>query len=225
MKKILLTLSSIFCLTTNVNAQSYAGFYGQIGLGYEGVVPNYSGSVNGLLGGLIPVTSATTTTTSNANSALGMISAGYMTELHRDLLLGIGADFSPLAGQKANYTTKTSILGTYSGQYQKQNSYNIFLSPATPLGKGELLYAKLGYSSISMEDTLNQQSQNSRYNGYLFGLGYKQLITGGLYGYGEINYTKYGNQTTRRSVTATTIITQTTNLNAYNLVAGIGYKF
>lgn len=224
MKKILLTLSSIFCLTANVHAQSYAGFYSQIGIGYEGVAPSYSGSVSGsLFGGSF--TSPTTTTASNANSLLGMISAGYMTELHRDLLLGIGADFSPLVGQKSNYTTKTPLFGSYNGQYQKQNSYNIFLSPATPLGRGELLYAKLGYSSASLEDTFNKQSQNSRYNGYLFGLGYKQLITGGFYGYGELNYTKYGNQTTQRSISATTSVTQTSNLNVYNAVAGIGYKF
>ena len=165
---------------------------------------------------------------SNSNGFTGVVTLGYMGAVTKDFLLGLGAEYSPIAGQKANYSG--SVLGTSlgNGQYNKENSYNIFLSPATPIGKDGLLYGKVGYTGASIKDTFGSTSNTKNYNGYSLGLGYKQIISGGLYGFAEGNYFSYGNQTSTSSgvISGYTVTASTTaNANAYNLLVGLGYKF
>jgi hypothetical protein len=227
MKKIasLLVFTGVATLTSmQVSAQSkFEGAYGQVGIGYESVSPSTSTTVT--YGGTnIP----TSIGLSNSNSFAGTATLGYYFPVTKDFLLGIGAEYSPIAGQKANYSG--SVLGTSlgNGSYNKENAYNIFLSPATPIGKDGLLYGKVGYTGATIKDTFGSSSANTNYTGYSLGLGYKQMIQGGLYGFGEFNYMSYGNQTARSSGTIsgyTVTSSITSNANAYNLLVGLGYKF
>lgn len=207
-------------------AQSkFEGAFGQIGIGYESIAPSYSNSnftVSGV--GSAPIN----TSISNSNGFTGVVTVGYMAAINKDFLLGIGAEYSPIASQKANYSG--SVLGTSlgNGSYNKENSYNIFISPATPIGTDGLLYGKVGYTGASIKDTFGSSSSTTNYTGYSLGLGYKQIIQGGLYAFAEGNYFSYGNKTSTSSgvvagynVSAST----TTNANAYNLLVGIGYRF
>jgi len=229
MKKIqiaMLTASIIGMSATAVNAQSkFEGFYGQVGVGYESVAPSYSNS-NFTVScvGTAPIN----TTISNSNGFTGVVTVGYMATVTKDFLLGIGAEYSPIAGQKANYSG--SVLGTSlgNGQYNKENSYNLFISPATPVGMQGLLYGKVGYTSATIKDTFGSSSANTTYTGYSLGLGYKQIIQGGLYGFAEGNYMSYGNQTATSSgiISGYNVSSSiTSSANAYNLLVGIGYKF
>ncbi|MEI7758541.1 MAG: hypothetical protein WCI80_05850, partial [Bacteroidota bacterium] len=59
------------------------------------------------------------------------------------------------------------------------------------------------------------------YNGYSLGLGYKQFFTEHIYGFGEVNYTDYGNSNNRTDYN----FSGTTTLKATNYLLGIGYKF
>jgi outer membrane immunogenic protein len=229
MKKIqlaMLTASIIGMSATVANAQSkFDGAYGQVGVGYESVAPSYSNSNFTVVGvGTAPIN----TSISNANGFTGVVTVGYMATITKDFLLGIGAEYSPIAGQKANYSG--SVLGTSlgNGSYNKENSYNIFLSPATPIGADGLLYGKVGYTGATIKDTFGSSSTNTNYTGYSLGLGYKQIIQGGLYGFGEFNYMSYGNQTASATGTVsgyTVNSSVTSNANAYNLIVGLGYKF
>lgn len=209
-----------------VNAQSkFEGAYGQVGIGYESVAPSFSNSNFTVVGvGTAPIN----TSISNSNGFTGVVTVGYMGAITKDFLLGIGAEYSPIAGQKANYSG--SVLGTSlgNGSYNKENSYNIFLSPATPVGTDGLLYGKVGYTGATIKDTFGSSSTNTNYTGYSLGVGYKQIIQGGLYGFGEFNYMSYGNQTATSSATIagyTVTSSITSNANAYNLLVGLGYKF
>lgn len=229
MKKLtkLIALAGIATLTSGVvNAQSkFEGAYGQVGVGYESIAPSYSNSNFTVVGvGTAPIN----TSISNANGFTGVVTVGYMAAVTKDFLLGIGAEYSPIAGQKANYSG--SVLGTSlgNGSYNKENSYNIFISPATPIGVDGLLYGKVGYTGATIKDTFGSSSANTNYTGYSLGLGYKQIIQGGLYGFGEFNYMSYGNQTASSSGTVsgyTVTSSITSNANAYNLLVGLGYKF
>lgn len=222
-------MASAFAATSigSAHAQSttFEGLYGQVGVGYESVAPSFSNSnFTVVTVGTAPIN----TSISNSNGFTGVVTIGYMAAINQDFLLGIGAEYSPIAGQKANYSG--SVLGTSlgNGQYNKENSYNIFLSPATPIGKNGLLYGKVGYTGATIKDTFGSNSTNTNYSGYSLGLGYKQMIQGGLYGFGEVNYMSYGNQTanSRGTIAGYTVTsTLTTNANAFNLLAGIGYKF
>lgn len=206
-------------------AQSkFEGFYGQIGVGYENVNPNTSSSGITFSGiGNVPAS----TSISSQGSFVGVATLGYTAAITKEFFLGIGVDYEPLNSQSGNFTY--SVAGnSANGTWKKQNSYNIFLSPATPIGVDGLLYAKVGYSSSQIQSTERSFSYTTDLSGYILGLGYKQIITGGLYGFGEINFASYGNVTKSYSgsfggYSATG--SNTLGANSTNALIGIGYKF
>ena len=214
-------LSTVF---TNVMAQSaFEGFYGQVGVGYEKVSPSTSLSIT------VPSVQASafdfTTNVNSANSYIGVITLGYNYKITNEFLLGVGAEYEPFAGSKGTYTLSNSTFGTISGTYQKKSSYNFFVSPGYVIDKDKLAYAKVGYTGAK---SVSDGQDTVDLKGYSFGLGYKQTIQAGLYGYVEGNYLKYGDTTDNSSGTisgraATSSSTQ--SANAYNFIIGLGYKF
>lgn len=228
MKKIQIALlaAGVVGFSAGAQAQSkFDGFYGQVGVGYESIQPSFSNSnvtVSGV--GTAPIG----TSISNANGFAGVVTLGYMTTVTKDFLLGIGAEYMPIAGQKANYSASVGGVSLGNGEYHKENSYNIFISPAIAVGTDGLAYAKVGYTGASVKDSFAGSSATTNYTGYSLGLGYKQIIQGGLYGFAEGNYMSYGNKTNSASsqyAGYTITATNTTSANAYNLLVGIGYKF
>jgi hypothetical protein len=225
MKKQLLVAALLTASATGAMAQSksFEGAFGQIGIGYENVSPslnNYqftSGSTN------LPLASSASST----NSFVGTVTIGYMAAIQKDFLLGLGVEYSPLQGESGNATLSNSNLvpSSISSSFKKKDSYNIFLSPATPVGKDGLLYGKVGYTGAQ----LDSGGDKTNYTGYSLGLGYKQFISGGFYGFAEGNYFSYGNKS--ESTTAALqdgtpyTISGKSNANAYNLLIGVGYKF
>ena len=151
-----------------------------------------------------------------------------MAPISSSFLLGLGVEYAPLTGSTASHTSSLNgaVIGT--GSYQKQSMYNVFLSPATPIGKDGLLYGKVGYSGAAIKYTLDAASNTYNFTGYSLGIGYKQIISGGLYGFAEGNYFAYGNQTNTTSGSRggfTVQSTATENATAYNLLVGLGYRF
>ena len=202
----------------NAQSSGFEGFYGQLGIGYESVSAtssNYSITQSG-------TTYPFSTPTNSAQSFAGTAALGYTFSITQQFLLGIGAEYSPIAGQSANYSISNPSYVTTNGSYKKNNSYNIFLSPATPIGKDGLIYGKVGYTGIQMKDNLGGSTQD--YTGYSLGLGYKQFISGGLYGFAEGNYFSYGNKTNNNTY-PTYSFTGTSGVSSYNLLLGVGYKF
>jgi len=213
MKKIqlvMITASMIGMSATAVNAQSaFEGAYGQIGIGYENVTPSFSG---GSIAGYGYNVSA-----ANSNSFTGTATVGYSFAVAPTFLLGIGAEYSPISGSNANFTLNVpSLRYSATAQYNKQDSYNIFLSPGIVIDKDKLAYAKVGYTGANVKSS---DGGNSSLTGYSLGLGYKQIISGGLYGFGEINYASYGNVNIGDGATGTF------SANTSNILVGLGYKF
>ena len=219
MKKII-ALASLCGLMTTVNAQSaFEGLYGQIGVGYESVTTKMSGGTGPFGAANTPYTASA----ENTNSFAGTVSAGYYFGVTQTFLLGIGAEYSPLASQKGDVTLTSGGQSTVIGTATKTNSYNVFVSPAIAIDKDKMAYAKLGYTGTTAKidaadsggptDTLN-------YTGFSFGLGYKQMITSGLYGFAEGNYAMYG----KKNVPGNGV-TGTIQPSAMNFLLGVGYKF
>ncbi|HBK44149.1 MULTISPECIES: outer membrane beta-barrel protein [unclassified Polynucleobacter] len=217
----LLTVGTI----ASANAQSkFEGAYGQIGIGYENITPTFNSSGLNIIGvGAAPIS----TNVSSQGSVMGVVTIGYMAPITKDFLLGIGAEYNPFNSQSGNYNYGVSNVRV-NGTYQSQNQYNIFLSPATPVGTDGLLYGKVGYTGASVKATEGGVSNTQNLTGYSLGLGYKQIIQGGLYGFGEVNYMGYGNHTNSYSGVAggyTYSYSLTSSANVFNAVVGIGYKF
>jgi outer membrane immunogenic protein len=224
MNKKVLVLSMLSLTSYGAMAQSaFEGFYGQVGVGYEKVSPSTSLSLS------IPSVQASAfnfaTTVNSANSYIGVVTLGYNQKITNEFLLGIGAEYEPIAGSKGTFTSTNSALASnVSGTYQKKNSYNFFVSPGYVIDKDKLAYAKVGYAGSK----IFSEGDTTDLKGYSFGLGYKQTIQAGLYGYVEGNYFKFNDTTTTTTSTisgraATT--TQATGADAYNFIVGVGYKF
>jgi hypothetical protein len=225
MKKKLLVAALLSVAATGAMAQSkFEGAYGQIGVGYESASPSFSSSGITIAGvGTVPIS----TTVSNSSSFTGVATIGYMGAITKDFLLGIGAEYAPFNGQSANYSY-TAAGTTVNGTWKKQNSYNIFLSPATPVGADGLLYGKVGYTGTSIQSTEVGTTSTDNLTGYSLGVGYKQIIKGGLYGFGEVNYASYSNKSSSYSGVISGraySYTNTVSANATNVVVGVGYKF
>jgi hypothetical protein len=236
LSKIALALGVAGIAITSAQAQSnFEGAYGQLGIGYSSINPSGGSSTLTPPAGNSPSSYNMANSISSSNSFNGIISAGYNFTVQPQFLLGIGVDYMPVAGQSANFSLSNSGLSpsTLSGTYKQNSLYNIFLTPGYAIEPDKLVYAKLGYSGVQIKTTSNStgNSGTTNYTGYLIGLGYKQIITGGLYGFGEVNYTSYGNQTStvtgpwNTAPTGTYNLSATSNANAFNVMVGVGYKF
>ena len=87
----------------------------------------------------------------------------------------------------------------------------------------------MGYSAASA----NGIDTDFYMAGYSLGLGYKQMIKNGWYGFGEFNYANYGSL--NRSINGTLVnpaglrvpatLSSTVSASSSNLLIGIGYQF
>ena len=211
MKKNLLIAALLSSSATGAMAQSaFEGFYGQLGIGYESTSVSFTGGT--VLG------RGYSASANNSNSFTGTVSAGAYFAVTPSFLLGVGAEYSPIPGSKANATVSVpSVPVSATTTYNKKDSYNLFISPALVIDKDKLAYAKVGFTGVNIQS--GSTNENSSYTGYSLGLGYKQIINGGLYGFGEINYAAYGSQSDGSGFSGTNKPTAT------NFLVGVGYKF
>lgn len=237
MKKIQKTLIAVGLTAisaTAVNAQSaFEGAYGQVGIGYQNVTPSIS-NVKVSLPSLGINNAPLSSSIGSSNDFTGTVTAGYNFGVTKDFLLGLGVEYSPLASQSSNINANygPDANGVYyraTSDFKIENSYNIFLSPAIAIDKDKLAYLKVGYTGANA----NGAGQSVSLSGYSLGLGYKQIISGGWYGFGEVNYASYGNKTVSTSYNSTivgvgsvpTTATSTISANTMNVLLGVGYKF
>jgi hypothetical protein len=252
----------------NAQAQSaFAGFYGQLSTGYESnQLGSMSGSSNVIPYAKSDTTN--TGPSQTFGGAPLVLGAGYYWQASEKWLIGLGADYSALSQtssnipfNRSNAAGSTAIpagetLINNGTTLQLSNRFNIFLTPAYAIDKDKLVYLKAGYSQVSAQynrttsltrTTANGVSttsptiggsQSSNQGGYLIGLGYKQIITSGMYGFIEGNYMGYSapsysftsNNAADRAYGATTINTRTVtsnfaSLNSYQALIGLGYAF
>ena len=219
MKKLLIA-AAIAGLAGTVNAQSaFEGGYVQLGIGYEN---SSSGFKSGTVTAGSSIGQTLTSSGGGASSFSSGVGLGYYFGLTKSFLLGIGADYSPLPSSRTTSTLYVDGVQQDSNALSKTSSYSFFVSPALAIDKEKLAYAKLGYNSSSIKGTsgADSTSYTSNFNGYLFGLGYKQIINGGLYGFAEGNYMSYGNKTFTDEFGPYQV-----KANSMNLLVGVGYKF
>lgn len=226
MKKKLLATLLFSMAATGAMAQSFEGFYGQAGVGFQSVVPSLSGvTITAPNGTQYGYNSSIDTT----NSFTGTVGLGYSFLATPSFLVGIGAEYSPIAGQSGNikYTSSTLTPSTINSSYKVNNTYNFYVSPGIVIDKQSVAYAKIGYAGASV----NSGGSDSNSTGYSLGLGYKRFVSGNLYAFGEGNYMSFGNKTANGSGPwggsggGTYTSSVTSSANVYNFLVGIGYKF
>jgi len=202
----------------NAQAQSdFEGFYAQAGVGYEKVSPLFSGGT--VLGNNYSASGK------NPEGFAGAVGVGYNFTLTPNFLLGIGAEYSPIEG----HSDYTASISTFVGElsvtkyYLRKDLFNLFVSPSLLIEKDKMVYAKIGYTGA----TISTDGLTIQMNGYSLGLGYKQIISGGWYGFGEVNYAMFGNASLNKSKFGEIYVSTTGSFkaNSMNVLVGLGYRF
>lgn len=239
----------------SVMAQSaFQGFYGQIATGYE------SNSASGLSSPLNITDGVQTLNLANASASnqnfggMPLVAGlGYNYSVAPKWLVGVGADYSFLSQESSSYSYSlsgvelpVSGIGLAGAKIKTSNRFNIFITPGYEIDKDKLVYLKAGYSSVKVDVTAPSSvtfqgqseslgglasNQSKTISGYIVGLGYKQIISGGIFAYGEANYMNYRSANFGRNVAVSntggvSLNTNTSSsLNSYQLLVGVGYKF
>jgi len=238
MKIKLLVAAAATVVASSAMAQSaFQGFYGQLGTGYESnSLTSLGATYSFITSGNVSGTGSASASNQTANGVPLVIGLGYNFKLTNTWLLGIGADYSALSQETSSYrSTDTDGSLNGPGKIKVSNRYNIFLTPGYAIDKDRLIYAKAGYSSQSLKysaaayDTTPALNKTSNANGYVLGVGYKQMITSGFYGFAEGNYMSYSKANMGMSWTETTgtrvITTSNAGSSGYTFLVGVGYKF
>ncbi len=233
--KLLVALAASGLVATSAFAQksAFEGFYGQIATGYE--TNNVQSSTTSFAlnpGGAGPVYSNPSVNFSNAPLIAGL---GYTFSLTNQFTLGLGADYSFITGKSGNFTSTSASPDTEPnvGYYKVSNRTNVYLTPGYVIDKDKLAYLKAGYSTQKLEGFSadgNTSTGSANVSGYIVGLGYKQMITSGLYGFGEVNYMSYSKANISSSGRCdsycnTYTASTSSGSTAYNILVGLGYKF
>jgi opacity protein-like surface antigen len=217
MKKFFMAVLITGTVGTAQAQSEFEGFYAQAGIGYEKISPLFSGGT--VLGNNYSASGK------NPEGFAGVVGAGYNFSLTPNFLLGIGAEYSPIQG----YSDYTASISTFAGElsvtkkYLRKDLFNIFVSPSLRIDKDKLVYAKIGYTGTN----ISTDGRTIQMNGYSLGLGYRQIISGGWYGFGEANYTKYGDASLNKSKIGETYVSTTGSFkaNSMNFLIGLGYRF
>ena len=225
MKIKYLVVAAATLIGSSAMAQSaFVGAYGQLGIGYD---QNSLASSNAKVNA-----SSVQLPGTDGGSFAGVVGVGYNFAMTKDFLLGLGADYGVIPSDGSNGTNSNG-----TSQTKVSNRYNVFLAPGYVIDKDKLVYLKAGYSSqtIKVTDQSNAGSNGSEIaggsaNGYVVGLGYKQMVASGFYGFGEANYYSYsGLSSSAKTLTDNSgtyrISGYSPTSSAYQFLVGVGYKF
>ena len=229
--KILITLFLAYCISTAALAQNqFVGAYGQVSTGYENNTVS-SATLTGTNYGSTPNTSDSVST--NTSSVPLVFGFGYVFPVQDKFTLGLGVDYYALTQETspAAFYYRGISTATYNYKFTISNRFNIFITPGYSLDQDKLVYAKLGYSSqnvqYSQTNCCSSPSNKAQVSGYVLGLGYKQFITAGLYGFAEANYYSYASPNLSSTYTDAGggTVSSNPNVSAYNFLLGLGYRF
>ena len=238
-------------------AQSWQGFSADIKAGYASFFPSIgNGSVvKSNSAGAIPsgtTIANTSASASNLNTATAAVELGYNYAIDQDKLLGLGLTYYTGATGGASGTLTPTLVPALGGTpqpavnltYQIKNLWAISLTPGFAIDKDRLVYAKVGYTGVTLGASGSSAPSTLGYggggssvpyqtvtlNGYNLGVGYKQIITGSLYWLAEANYGSFTNKTSTVNINNATVGGATSGTmnfggSGMNFLAGVGYRF
>uniref|UniRef100_UPI004048A644 outer membrane protein n=1 Tax=Orrella sp. TaxID=1921583 RepID=UPI004048A644 len=213
-------------------AQSaFEGFYGQVSTGFESNTVDSAQDTGQDNNGVANLSNIASPSVNSAPLVLGL---GYTFLVKDKFTLGLGVDYSALT-QTTNtvgfYYPGTGSTNVYNYNFTVSNRFSLFVTPGYAIDRDKLAYVKLGYTNqrikYSQTNCCSAPSNTDNVNGYVLGLGYKQILTQGLYAFVEANY--YAYEKSRLSSTYADgpggTVSASPSSSAYNFLVGVGYKF
>lgn len=161
------------------------------------------------------------------NTTPAIIGLSYGFKMAEKVVTTVGLDYNLTSSSIAAAARCAGAAGCVPAVTvtEKINSrYNIYVAPGYQLSPSSLAFVKLGYvqntKSISSSDGTNITGGPSN-SGWLNGIGYKQFLTGQVYGFAEYSQTKNSSG----KATASTSYWNTGKLKTESFLVGVGYKF
>lgn len=207
---------------------AWEGAYGQVGLlGYASLIPV---ATNGTTTTPMGTSFSTFSTANHSNGPAANIAAGYNFAINERYLLGVGAAYYPGSSRSAS-TTATNALSTTTGTYSVAKVFSFFLSPSYAIDPEKLAYAKIGYTEGTLRMSAsgnaggNFPQQSFQTSGMVYGLGYKQMLLGSIYGFAEANYVLNKAKPIVVTTDNNLVISSTAKASGYDVLLGVGYHF
>jgi outer membrane immunogenic protein len=209
---------------------SFVGAYGQIATGYESNTAQ--SSTFSLSAESVGTYNAITGQNPTSDGVALVLGGGYNFQIDPKFLLGVGGDWSAFNNVTSDATYYFQPGITTEIGYKTSNRYSIFFTPSYVIDKDKLAYFKVGYTGqgVTLEgDGGSTLGGSAQLSGYALGLGYKQMITHGVYAFGEGNY--YGYSKTNWNTNSDNNGGTPANFNAnpdvisYTFLAGVGYVY
>lgn len=230
MKNITFACCSLVIASSSIAQNAFEGMYGQLSTGYENNTAR-SAQLTGTDNGGVPNLSNSANPNSGASPLV--VGLGYTFLIENKYTLGLGLDYSALSQDTAvtGFYYPGVSAAVYDYKYSISNRINIFIAPGLAIDKDKLAYFKLGYSTqnvqYSQTNCCSSPSNKAQISGYGLGLGYKQMIANGFYGFTEVNYYSYGSVgiASAYSDGPGGTVSSSPNFNAYNFLLGLGYRF
>ena len=217
-----------FHVHADASSNSWIGAYGQVGLiGYESYIPK---AANGTTTTTSGVSFPNTATANHANGPAANVGIGYNFAVSESYLLGVGATLYPGHSRSASSTLVTTVGNSSivkTGTYDVSNVFSFTLIPSYAIDQARLVYAKIGYagSTLNANSAGNYPQQSTKVNGMVYGLGYKQFVSGSIYVFGEGNYAVNRAKSVSVLTDSGSIVRSTVDATGYDLILGVGYHF
>lgn len=212
-------------------AQSaFKGFYATAGVGMETFMPSADDVTLTIKNGPFAGAYNRTSTYPRTLDFTGTLTVGSMSAITDKFLLGIGVEFEPIAAGTDTVQTVGAAGNVTKSTYTQKFHFNFFLTPAYALEENKLVYGKIGYSqSHSDVDFDSEQSPVHVAEGLVLGAGYRQIVTGGLFFFGEANYYHYlPTDYTVSSLNSDGVVfvsDQKISSKGFSAYVGLGYTF
>ena len=210
-------------------SDNFKGFALEVSGGYQNTDSNGDSSPK------IDGVSQTAITTSgfDDSDSIYAIGGSYNFSIDEKYLLGIGFDYN-LNDIDIGKSKATGGATIDWNEYELKDLFSVYIKPQLVIDEDKLIYAKLGYVSadlsINKANSEYVSSSNESMHGYTVGAGYKQAFSQSFFGFFEVNYTQFAEESALANYANSCgcydyTYSSDVDIDFYAAKVGIGYQF
>lgn len=178
-----------------------------------------------------------TTSGFDDSDSIYAIGGSYNFSIDEKYLLGIGFDYNlndiDVGTSKVTNHGAGGITADWN-EYELKDLFSVYIKPQLVIDEDKLIYAKLGYVSadlsINKANSEYVSSSNESMHGYTVGAGYKQAFSQSFFGFFEVNYTQFAEESALANYANSCgcydyNLSSDVDIDFYAAKVGIGYQF
>ena len=178
-----------------------------------------------------------TTSGFDDSDSIYAIGGSYNFSIDEKYLLGIGFDYNlndiDVGTSKVTNHGAGGITADWN-EYELKDLFSVYIKPQLVIDEDKLIYAKLGYVSadlsINKANSEYVSSSNESMHGYTVGAGYKQAFSQSFFGFFEVNYTQFAEESALANYANSCgcydyTYSSDVDIDFYAAKVGIGYQF